>query len=75
MFITYVEGFMNDTLEAVYRTIGGRLCHSRRGICHNTRMYMTYLEGFMTLQKRYMGRYGGVYVTSEGVFDTIGGCL
>ena len=34
---------------------------------------MIYLEGFMTLQMGNIGRYKGVYDTSEGVNGTIGG--
>ena len=31
---------------------------------------MTYLEGFMTLQKRYVGRQRGVYLTQQAdVYD------
>ena len=31
---------------------------------------MIYLEGFMTLQMGHMGRYKGVYNTSEGLYGT-----
>ena len=39
----------------------------------NRRVFMIYLEGFMTLQMGHIGRYKGVYNTSEGLYGTIEG--
>ena len=36
---------------------------------------MIYLEGYVSLQKGYMGRYEDVYDVSEGVYDTVEGYL
>ena len=43
--------------------------HFRRAIREERRVLLTDLDVFLTLHKRYMGQYDGVYDTSEGVCD------
>lgn len=64
---------MSKTPLSKSRAVFGRVINFGRGIGGNRRVLMIYLEGFMTLQMGHMGRYKGVYNTSEGLYGTIEG--